>query len=63
MKGGPRSRDGAAVHSEQLDEPDGAQVQVGLRDTCVVVGAFGASVLVSGLLFIVMAWGFETLAR
>ena len=51
------------MHSEQPDEPDEARVQVGLRDTCVVVGAFGASVLVSGLLFVAMLWVFQMLAR
>jgi hypothetical protein len=34
-----------------------------LKDTCVVVGAFGASILLSGLLLIAMLWGFQTLAR
>jgi hypothetical protein len=63
MKGALSSRDGAAMHSEQPDEPDEARVQVGLRDTCVVVGAFGSSILVSGLLFVAMLWVFQMLAR
>ena len=51
------------MNSEKPDEPDEARVQAGLRDTCVVVGAFGASILVSGLLFVAMLWVFQMLAR
>ncbi|MDQ6791578.1 MAG: hypothetical protein M3075_13155 [Candidatus Dormibacteraeota bacterium] len=58
-----RSRAGRVLHSEELDEPDEPQIQVGLKDTCIVVGAFSASILVSGLLFIAMLWSFQTLAR
>jgi hypothetical protein len=47
----------------QPDEPDEAQLNVGLKDTCIVVAAFGVSILVSGLLFIVMLWGFQALGR
>ena len=58
-----RSRDPAITPFDDPDEPEEAQIQAGLKDTCVVVGAFGASILLSGLLFIAMLWSFETLAR
>jgi hypothetical protein len=58
-----RSRDSGITPFDDPDEPEEAQIQAGLKDTCVVVGAFGASILLSGLLFIAMLWSFETLAR
>jgi hypothetical protein len=58
-----RSRDSRITPFEEPDEPEEARSQVGLKDTCVVVGAFGASILLSGLLLIAMLWGFQTLAR
>jgi hypothetical protein len=58
-----RSRESGVTPLEDPDEPEEAQVQAGLKDTCVVVAAFGASTLLSGLLFIAMLWSFQTLAR
>ena len=58
-----RSRDSGVTRFEDSDEPEEAQIQAGLKDTCVVVGAFGASILLSGLLFIAMLLSFQTLAR
>ncbi len=58
-----RSRDSRITPFEEPDEPEEAQIQAGLKVTCVVVGACGASILLSGLLLIAMLWGFQTLAR